>query len=632
MKRLSLAYRLLSLILTVSLLSLAFPVARVDAANLNHNYPRLANYFLKPTLSQDRINSLKKWDVLVLSSELGYDSASGLNSIRSQNPNVVLLPYVDSMLVTKRGSYGWDKRYNYLKLQAVEGSGSPGWWLHDQYGNQVSSWVNSWNANLSDVSPVYGGKRWAEYLADLVSSEISKDYPWDGIFYDEVHEVISWLNNGNLDLNNDRVRDSSSYVNEHWSSGLRTLISRSRANEGPAKLIIGNGGYTQYAYGNGRLFENFPKFWSGATWDGTMQEYFAWQSRGLSPQLVIINGTNGNSGDQFSNLRNMRFTLASTLLGDGYFSYDYGDTSHGQLWWYDEYSVDANGNATGDDTGKGYLGQPKGAAQRLSNGIWRRDFDRGIVLCNPTSQTQTVTLEKTYQKIRGTQAPDVNDGSYVNSVTIPSQDGIILLDPSQAGSPSPSPSAGDGTSGTAPAPSPSGGGSSKEPRKTGHIHGRVVSAGGQTILGTAVRAGGTVVPTNPGGEFRISNLAAGVYTVYYDAPGYMSQTQESVPIYENQTTDTPMVIMSWSGVSGASATGEIFGKIVNGAGKTIPGTCIRIDTSLVPANRTGEFRFTLVHPAVYTVYYDAPGYKGQTQMVQVRPGATTVPPKVIMSR
>jgi hypothetical protein len=499
---------------------MAFPAVEIEAASLDHNYPRLANYFLKPSLSEERINGLKRWDVLILDAELGHYDPSGLNSIKAQNPNVVLLPYVDTMLARKRGSYRWDGRYNYAKLLAAEASGSPGWWLYDQYGNQISTWVDNLNLNLSDSSPTYNGLRWSDFLAELAGDQIIRDYPWDGVFYDDAHQYASWLNDGNLDLNNDGAKDTSSYIDQHWGSGLNNLFAKTRQYAGPGALIIGNGAYTLYNYGNGRLFENFPRFWSGATWDSTMQEYFAWQSKGLSPQLQVLNGNNRNAGDQFSNIKNMRFTLASALLGDGYFSYDYGSSSHGQLWWYDEYSVDANGNATGDDRGKGYLGQPIGAAQKLSNGTWRRDFDRGIVLVNPTSQSQTLSLEKTYKKIKGTQAPSINDGSLVNTITLSGEDGVILL--SQHSGESSQPKSGG----------------------RGHIKGRVLNRSGRPIRGTAVRAGNTVVPTNGGGVFAISDLQAGIYTVHFDAPGYSSQVQEVIPIFEDQTTATPTVLMS----------------------------------------------------------------------------------------
>ncbi|MDP1794623.1 MAG: hypothetical protein Q8K63_10865, partial [Acidimicrobiales bacterium] len=63
--------------------------------------------------------------------------------------------------------------------------------------------------------------------------------------------------------------------------------------------------------------------------------------------------------------------------------------------------------------------------------VYRRDFDGGIALVNPTDAPATVDLGGTYRKIRGGQAPAVNDGSLVTAVSIPPKDGLVLLrDPS----------------------------------------------------------------------------------------------------------------------------------------------------------------------------------------------------------
>ena len=50
----------------------------------------------------------------------------------------------------------------------------------------------------------------------------------------------------------------------------------------------------------------------------------------------------------------VRFGLALTLMNDGYFCHEYGDTHHGNDWWYDELDVD--------------LGQPLGPAELVTLG------------------------------------------------------------------------------------------------------------------------------------------------------------------------------------------------------------------------------------------------------------------------
>ena len=59
--------------------------------------------------------------------------------------------------------------------------------------------------------------------------------------------------------------------------------------------------------------------------------------------------------------------------------------------------------------------------------VYRRDYVGGVALVNPTNSPVTVNLGGTFRKIKGTQAPLVNDGSLVTSVTLPAMDGLVLL-------------------------------------------------------------------------------------------------------------------------------------------------------------------------------------------------------------
>ena len=72
-----------------------------------------------------------------------------------------------------------------------------------------------------------------------------------------------------------------------------------------------------------------------------------------------------------------------------------------------------------------------------TGGVWRRDFEKGIVLVNPTPEPLTVSLAQiagprqrtAIKRILGTQQPAWNSGQPVTSagIVIPSGDGIILL-------------------------------------------------------------------------------------------------------------------------------------------------------------------------------------------------------------
>jgi len=65
--------------------------------------------------------------------------------------------------------------------------------------------------------------------------------------------------------------------------------------------------------------------------------------------------------------------------------------------------------------------------QEGNNDVWRREFEHGIVLVNATAQAVTLPLGGNFVKIDGQQDRTVNDGAEVNQVTLPPQDGIILL-------------------------------------------------------------------------------------------------------------------------------------------------------------------------------------------------------------
>ncbi|MEK9152547.1 MAG: hypothetical protein AAB692_04220, partial [Patescibacteria group bacterium] len=57
----------------------------------------------------------------------------------------------------------------------------------------------------------------------------------------------------------------------------------------------------------------------------------------------------------------------------------------------------------------------------------RRDFERGVVIVNATKETKQVALGEELERIHGTQAPHVNNGSIVDTVTIAPEDGAVLL-------------------------------------------------------------------------------------------------------------------------------------------------------------------------------------------------------------
>ena len=59
--------------------------------------------------------------------------------------------------------------------------------------------------------------------------------------------------------------------------------------------------------------------------------------------------------------------------------------------------------------------------------VWRRDFQNGIVLVNPTELPLTVPLETSYRRILGTRSPAVNNGARSATDAIPPHDALFLI-------------------------------------------------------------------------------------------------------------------------------------------------------------------------------------------------------------
>jgi len=60
-------------------------------------------------------------------------------------------------------------------------------------------------------------------------------------------------------------------------------------------------------------------------------------------------------------------------------------------------------------------------------GVYRRDFQNGVVLVNPSGTAQTAPLERQYRKITGTVDPVTNNGQLVTQVTVAPSDAIFLI-------------------------------------------------------------------------------------------------------------------------------------------------------------------------------------------------------------
>ncbi|MCR4279912.1 MAG: putative glycoside hydrolase [Candidatus Komeilibacteria bacterium] len=376
------------IIIIVTLLS-AIPIG-ADA--FDHSNPRLANYYLRWQITEHEAVALAKWDLLILDMQNQFTSLSALRKIRESNPDIKILAYLTAQEVQTQHSKTtaanpWRQIYDQVNNHDL--------WLYDRGGKRISFWPGT---NMIDVTQT----EWQEWLPTFLVENILQDEAWDGVFLDNSFGGVDHLGD-------------TSITDQEWQTAMRQLISGLRARLASDQVIVVNSSSVYADTTQGRLYEGWPQVYGG-NWRTNMIDALALREASLYPKTMILNT---NTGNQYTpaNYKLMRYGLSSALLLDAYFSFDYGDQNHAQTWWYDEYDL--------------YLGKPLGEASNLAGslndyGIWRRDFDDGIVLLNSTSQDQRIKLDGEYEKIKGTQDKIVNNGRLVTSIDLPAQDGIIM--------------------------------------------------------------------------------------------------------------------------------------------------------------------------------------------------------------
>jgi glycosyltransferase involved in cell wall biosynthesis len=390
-----------------------FITASAQAIYSKDVFPKVANYYLQPLVPEQHISELSKYDLLVLDAEVAELYPDLLPNIKAANNQEKIFAYVPSQSVNIEGIGEWSQ-YREKNYQAVNNGN---WWLRDS-ANNVISFDKTWpTIKIVDV-----GSGWKSYLPNFVKNEVLSNDGWDGIFYDMVSLNLNWLNNGDIVIANQNLNGkvNMTAVNQYWTKNMNELLADTKSKISPLPLIVNLdiAGACQ-SRTDGEMMENFPSKWLGSDgWTKLMNVYL---NNNNEKYAYIINSNSDNLNAP-NNYRNMRFGLTSALLGDGYFSYDQGDQNHGQVWWYDEFNVN--------------LGHAESKAYNLLDmnnvtikaGLWRRDFENGIVINNSTSVEQIYIFSKEeFEKIKGTQDVVVNSGEKINWFKLKPNDGFVAL-------------------------------------------------------------------------------------------------------------------------------------------------------------------------------------------------------------
>ena len=190
-------------ILLAAIILLAQPFGAYSL-ELNHDYPRLANYYLRWDLTEEQAIELAKWDVVIIDMEAQVNSPNQLRRLRQLNPKIVILAYITSQEIRSDAS---SLASNSLRRK-LAGQIPDSWYLKNGSGQKLTWWPGTYLLNISEQAPANAsGQQWNDFLPEFVAKEIFSTGLWDGVFYDNMWGGVTWLNQP-IDFNNDGIAEA----------------------------------------------------------------------------------------------------------------------------------------------------------------------------------------------------------------------------------------------------------------------------------------------------------------------------------------------------------------------------------------------------------------------------------------
>lgn len=219
-------------------------------------------------------------------------------------------------------------------------------------------------------------------------ADLGDNLVYDGIYWDRLYNAIAWQLGPDIYGDGNGRADDPATLDAAYRFGVLYYLARMRAVL-PQAILMSNDAPMEFApWLNGRSYE-----WQIASllddikpdlhWPDLSTDYQAWANAGQTPHMTVLAGATDSvyqrkyptaqavpeaaGAEAASAYRRMRFGLATALMGDGLYEFDYGPYGLSTPWWYDEYGAPPlRGLVPSQNLPPlGYLGQPLGQPQLL---------------------------------------------------------------------------------------------------------------------------------------------------------------------------------------------------------------------------------------------------------------------------
>jgi hypothetical protein len=352
----------------------------------------------------------------------GFSLSSLGTALKSYNPNMKITLYTNAMeFESGVGTSGSAYSPEFISVTGAN------WFLRSGWPSGSIELDSGSYQEINITSPhTYNGKTYRQQRAAW-SAANEFTTPWDGVYLDNFGLQPS----SNGDFLENGTTQSGSAAASLWQTSYANYVSQLNSALPAGAQVWGN----TATWGNGSL-SNYNQVLNGGVIEHFIGQSFSYESQGWTVMMntygsimkaTIAPGYQIFSQDDASatDYQGMRYGLASCLLDNGY--YYFNTNSYNAVNWFDEFNASLGAPASGP-AGAATATYSNGGLKVWQNGVWRRDFTNGIALVNPKGNgPQTVTLETTYTHLSGTQAPTINNGQSVTSVTLQDRDGLILL-------------------------------------------------------------------------------------------------------------------------------------------------------------------------------------------------------------
>jgi hypothetical protein len=392
-------------------------------------FPHLGAYLIGGTIDFVNLPHIADLQIAVFSNYPGYNAGGKtlqqqVAAIKALNPNIKITGIRNIMEIATNGGSAYGTEWT--------ADANNHWFLRTSYpsGSIVTSQFGANSVNITTPTLTSTGQTYRQWNA---AWSTGTSYPFatnlDGIYFDNFFYQPrvdgDYLQNGSS--------QSTSAEAQLWRNSFADAAAQFRTAMGAGYMMWGNvadwgsgsiQGYNQVL--NGGVMESAigqSYSYESQSWAKLMSSY-ATIMKALIPPGYLVFQQDGSSTDY----QGMRYGLASCLLDNGYYHFNTAGQGGGNnVAWFDELGSNL-GPATAGPNNSNNGTYSNGGLTVWQNGVWRRDFANGIALVNPKGNgVQTVTLETTYKHLSGTQAPSVNNGQSVTTVTLNDRDGVILL-------------------------------------------------------------------------------------------------------------------------------------------------------------------------------------------------------------